>query len=299
MRNSSRLGFTLVELLVVIGIIALLVAILLPSLARARRQAMIVAELSNMRQVGLAVIMYANDNRGRIPGANGNAGGYMSSHEVIRERLFGYTFDPVAWQFVKGGTAYLEPSMQLPGPDAWGPSSRVWGCPMSGEDQQAFRYGSSWWWNVGPQGTCDSTGRMIYCRQNDPLTPWMWSRTDPSDPRGTHCGLWADAYALFITGKGWAYDIYGGGNQYDNNSDPYASGQPVNPDEIVLITDAGAPGYVGCPAPGHLKNSPSNLADVEGACTLFLSGRAMWRSRGELQWNVWIGQANPWLTGNR
>ncbi len=60
-------GFTLVELLVVIGIISVLIAILLPALNKAREAAGSVVCLSNQRQLGMVMAMYANENQGWLP----------------------------------------------------------------------------------------------------------------------------------------------------------------------------------------------------------------------------------------
>lgn len=59
-------GFTLVEVLVVVAVLALLMAILLPSLARSRERARTVVCLSNMRQLGIAVHMFAHSHQGRF-----------------------------------------------------------------------------------------------------------------------------------------------------------------------------------------------------------------------------------------
>jgi len=60
-------GFTLIELVVVIGVIALLMALLFPALAAAKRTARKTACASNLRQVGLAIHLYADENQGWIP----------------------------------------------------------------------------------------------------------------------------------------------------------------------------------------------------------------------------------------
>ncbi|HEV7300629.1 MAG TPA: prepilin-type N-terminal cleavage/methylation domain-containing protein [Tepidisphaeraceae bacterium] len=87
-RLIGRLGFTLVELLVVIGIIALLISMLLPALNRARAAANTVACLANLRSIGQGITLYTNGNKGSLPygfwdggfnPATGVAGGFDGS----------------------------------------------------------------------------------------------------------------------------------------------------------------------------------------------------------------------------
>ena len=81
----SHNGFTLIELLVVIAIIAILAALLLPALAKAKEQARATTCKSNMKQICLGIIMYADENRDIMPWApaNNNQGRKLTEHQVF------------------------------------------------------------------------------------------------------------------------------------------------------------------------------------------------------------------------
>lgn len=93
-RKTGRKAFTLIELLVVVAIIALLAAILFPVFARARENARRTGCLSNLKQIGLGVLQYIQDNDERSTPAGGYVWDYTTSTTIFvpswRQRIFPY-----------------------------------------------------------------------------------------------------------------------------------------------------------------------------------------------------------------
>lgn len=85
-----RNGFTLIELLVVIAIIAILAAILFPVFAKAREKARQTSCLSNMKQLGLSMMMYSSDTDGKFPGVYNDALGYPAGRIIWADCISPY-----------------------------------------------------------------------------------------------------------------------------------------------------------------------------------------------------------------
>jgi len=153
-RLRTRRAFTLVELLVVIGIIAVLIAILLPSIARANAAAKRTACLSNLRQVHQMMLMYAMNNADQVPLGCRIVGG--NPIKQFNSMIYSGT----SKFYVLFGLLYRAGFMREP---------RAFYCPAENDPQSSFNTIANPW-PPGPDGDPSKNAYCGYaCRPEMPM----------------------------------------------------------------------------------------------------------------------------------
>jgi prepilin-type N-terminal cleavage/methylation domain-containing protein len=171
-RPKPRTAFTLVELLVVIGIIAVLVAILLPTLNRARESARRTKCLANLRSIGQLCMMYANQNHGFLPiGYSDDTGGAQDSKYSVNYYFARWNSSVNDIRYVGLGLLYPA-SIITTSPE----EGQVFYCPSVNEDTvHAFKSNSASGYNpwiddfvIAGQSTGLKVRLGYSCRASDP-----------------------------------------------------------------------------------------------------------------------------------
>ncbi len=216
--------FTLIELLVVVAIIAILAAILLPMLSRAKDTAVTIACVNNMRQITIGTHLYSSDSDSHYP--------YAGWHRVENKRY-------ISWDDLI--SADVSRKLTQAEIDDWrmarDPQDEIFRCPADTTDtsakssQRSYRLNRGRWagpgnlnrtWATGP---VFGIGEWVDWLTHPNFTPWSARHTDIDDPEGTI--VYSEVMADNGLGKSWCETLDNPFSQL-----PVPGGKPEEPQYI-------------------------------------------------------------------
>jgi prepilin-type N-terminal cleavage/methylation domain-containing protein/prepilin-type processing-associated H-X9-DG protein len=208
-------AFTLVELLVVIGIIALLISILLPALGRARESAMTVQCESNLRQIGQAIVMYAGDNQGLLPYGYWDGQYYVDQWQSkgVQKNRFTYPAGMSRYDFASFWCVLIQPYM---GKGAQTLTANATAGGVNSAVRAIFQCPEAIAQGLDTGGSNGATGTQYVCHPR--LMPWLQSWSDGPSPSSN------GAPGDLITNRPYT---------------PYALGHIKRSSDICMIFDGG------------------------------------------------------------
>ena len=249
-RNGRRSAFTLVELMVVVGIIAVLIGILLPALGRVRARARNTVCLSNLRQLGHVAHLYAAENKGWLPTRPYNSPwppqvmmwpGAKDQRPLFAGYLPGYTVEKSSPVFYSPGNDELLHSYDRAWNNGLGGMYLIGYAYFGGYPYSQFWTAAKRPRRIHDRGNIPLFGDMAEDKSNShPQTRWLYvahakganfygAEFTPLGPQGTHC----------VT-------IDGSAHWYAYNADPQRSQMEV----CIKVPGASDPGFFwGKPVP--------------------------------------------------
>ncbi len=282
MIQPRKTAFTLVELLVVIGIIGVLIALLLPALNRAREAAQTVRCAANLRQIGVGFQLYRNDWRNFLPPVDAYA-----SH-VKPGDPWRFTKDYMMWQSIG---PYLGPPRAPSKPDSFG--RYEWG---------AIEYNPSKDSSVGGPGA-----DFVVYPGRGAIIGTVWECEDPKVDGYDYPSMNGYAESAYLSDPGGPPPFKVNGT--NPNAFPRPFGKVKDPSATIHVADAFYLNSASSlPTTGQVKHLGS-AADVKagvqtgfdlyrhssgrGAVILFADGHAMYHGREEIRSRLTYDPGQP------
>lgn len=163
--DRNRSGFSLVELLVVITILAIMASIAFPVLVKAKQRAQIAECLSNMQQIGTALRVYIDEYNGRFPAAAAMGIPWRTEEKTIQELFSPYMRNGMVAEKL-GGSGFKYPVKSV----FCCPSDL--GIPRSDDGYMDIRAGMAVWKQTGCSYIYYASNQENYFLRNHPKVPW-------------------------------------------------------------------------------------------------------------------------------